>query len=166
MHFHSERAAILGVSALLLSACGSGGNDRTPPGNPTPPPNAGPPTIAISANPTTVAPGQGTTITWSTTNAASCSASGGWSGARGTSGTEQIPAITSTATFTLGCVGSSGGAISQSVTVQVTGPGGGNVVVSGGRPNARSWYTSTSWPPVPNSNTGPNCASMLLPRIN
>ena len=38
--------------------------------------------------------------------------------------------------------------------------------LSGGRPRARSLNTSTSCPPVPNSSTGPNCGSMLLPTIS
>jgi hypothetical protein len=123
MHFYSERAAILAVSALLLSACGSGGSDR-------PPPSASAPVVNLSANPTAITAGQATTLTWSTTNATSCTASGGWSGVRGTSGTEQTAAIASTTTFTLACTGA-GGSSSQSSTVTVNAPGGGNVVVSG-----------------------------------
>ena len=41
-----------------------------------------------------------------------------------------------------------------------------SVVLSGGSASARSLNTSTSWPPVPNSSTGPNCASRLLPMIS
>ena len=41
-----------------------------------------------------------------------------------------------------------------------------SVVFSGGRASARSLKTSTSWPPVPNSSTGPNCGSRLLPTIS
>ena len=33
-------------------------------------------------------------------------------------------------------------------------------------PSARSLKTSTSWPPVPKSSTGPNCGSRLLPTIS
>ena len=32
-----------------------------------------------------------------------------------------------------------------------------SVVLSGGKARARSLNTSTNWPPVPNSSTGPNC---------
>ena len=35
-----------------------------------------------------------------------------------------------------------------------------SVVLSGGRPSARSLKTSTSWPPEPKSSTGPNCGSI------
>ncbi len=41
-----------------------------------------------------------------------------------------------------------------------------SVELSGGRPNARSRNTSTSWPPHPNRITGPSWESMLLPRIS
>ena len=41
-----------------------------------------------------------------------------------------------------------------------------SVVLSGGSASARSQYTSTRWPPDPNSTTGPNCASTLLPTIS
>ena len=40
------------------------------------------------------------------------------------------------------------------------------VVFSGGSASARSLNTSTSCPPVPNSSTGPNCGSRLLPMIS
>ena len=39
------------------------------------------PTVTISANPTSVTSGGSSTLTWSSTNATSCTASGGWSGA-------------------------------------------------------------------------------------
>ena len=41
-----------------------------------------------------------------------------------------------------------------------------SVVFSGGSARARSLKTSTMRPPAPNSSTGPNCGSMLLPRIS
>ena len=73
--------------SLALSACGGGGssgaNDRG--GNTTTPATA-----SISANPTTVMVDESTTITWSSTNASSCTASGAWSGDKSTSGTESI----------------------------------------------------------------------------
>ena len=41
-----------------------------------------------------------------------------------------------------------------------------SVVLSGGSASARSRKTSTSWPPIPNRRTGPNCGSGLLPTIS
>src|SRR5580765_638086 len=78
------------------------------------------PTVALSANPTSVASGGSSTLTWSSTNAASCSASGAWSGAKGTAGTEVTGALTSPGTFSLACTGA-GGTASASATVTLAG---------------------------------------------
>jgi hypothetical protein len=77
------------------------------------------PTVSLSANPKTVASGGSSTLTWSSTNAASCSASGAWTGAKGTSGSEATGALTSPGTFTLACTGA-GGTASTSATVTLT----------------------------------------------
>jgi hypothetical protein len=116
------RAAVVSFGVSLLSACGGGGGGG---GQSTPAP-----TVALTANPATITAGQSTTLTWSSTNATSCTASGGWSGARATSGTEQVGSISATTTFTLACTGA-GGSGNQSATVTVTGGGAGDVVVSG-----------------------------------
>lgn len=76
------------------------------------------PSVTLAASPSTVASGGGTTITWSSTNAASCTASGGWSGSKATSGTQQITGLTQTTTFTLACTGV-GGTAQQSTNVTV-----------------------------------------------
>lgn len=70
-----------------------------------PPPN---PTLSFSASPTSISYGGATTLSWSTTNATSCSASGGWSGAKATSGSQQISGITSNQTYYMTCSGQSG----------------------------------------------------------
>jgi hypothetical protein len=77
------------------------------------------PTVTLSANPTSVAAQGTTTLTWSTTNATSCTASGGWTGSKATSGTEQRGPLSANATFTLTCQSSSGGSASKSVSVTV-----------------------------------------------
>jgi hypothetical protein len=79
------------------------------------------PTVTISANPSTVASGGTSTLSWSSTNATSCTASGGWNGARGTAGSEVTAALTQTTSFVLACSGA-GGAASASATVTVTQP--------------------------------------------
>jgi len=66
-----------------------------------------------------VTSGQGTTLTWSATNATSCSASGGWSGTKAVSGTESTGALTSNSTFGIECVGP-GGRGNASATVAIT----------------------------------------------
>jgi hypothetical protein len=78
------------------------------------------PTLSFSANPTTVAPGGSTTLTWSSNNATTCLASGGWTGAKATSGTQQITNITVTTTYTLVCTGAGGNSPTRNATVTVS----------------------------------------------
>lgn len=86
-----------------------------------PPP---PPTVTLSGSPDTVEAGANTTISWSTTAAASCTASGDWSGAKATSGSESVTLANNdydnsrTASFTLSCTGA-GGSGSGNTTVTV-----------------------------------------------
>ncbi len=77
------------------------------------------PTVALNASSTTVDEGDNVTLTWSTTNADGCSASGAWSGGRSTSGSRTVGPLTGNSTFTLSCSGDGGNA-SDSVTVNVT----------------------------------------------
>jgi hypothetical protein len=80
---------------------------------------APPPTVSLAANPTNVAVGGTSTLTWSSTNATSCTASGGWSGSEPVSGSWTTSPLSSTSTFSLSCTGP-GGTASQSITVSVT----------------------------------------------
>ena len=76
------------------------------------------PTATLVANPTVVASGGTSTLTWSSTNATSCTASGGWSGAKATSGTQSTGALTATTSYSLSCSGAGG--TSSGVTATVT----------------------------------------------
>ncbi|TSC69191.1 MAG: Uncharacterized protein G01um101456_292, partial [Parcubacteria group bacterium Gr01-1014_56] len=112
------------TTAYLLSCVGTeGAQITTRPavvtigGVPVPPPTPAP-TVSLSASPISITSGQSASLTWSSTNATSCSASGGWSGAQGTSGTQSVSPTTNT-TYTLTCSGG-GGSTSQSTTVLVT----------------------------------------------
>jgi len=92
---------------LLLAGCGgssyNGGNMQ--------PPLA--PTVTFSVAPTTINVGQSATLTWSTMNAASCSASGGWTGTEATSGTQAVtPTAAGNVTYTLSCTAPTGGSYS------------------------------------------------------
>ncbi|MEJ2620381.1 MAG: fibronectin type III domain-containing protein [Candidatus Thiodiazotropha sp.] len=79
--------------------------------------------ITLSASPTTVSPNDSTTLTWSSTNTTSCSASGGWSGNKGTSGSEVISQLQTDTVFNLTCTGDNGSVDSSvSVTVSTEGP--------------------------------------------
>jgi len=77
-----------------------------------------PPTISFDASPLTVVAGQASTLTWSSSNTTSCSASDGWSGSQPTSGTASTGALNTTTTYTLTCTGS-GGTAGKRVTVTV-----------------------------------------------
>ena len=84
-----------------------------------------PPTLVLTA-PTTSINSQGSvSLTWNTQNADSCTASGGWSGTKGTSGSNvSVGPIGSSTTLTLTCAGP-GGSTSSNL----------NVVVNGGATN-------------------------------
>jgi hypothetical protein len=106
------------ILPAVLAACGGGGGGGSGPA-PAPPP-APAPTVFFSALPGDVASGSTATLTWSSTNASSCTASGGWTGTEPTSGTATSPALTATTTYTLTCTGS-GGTAAQSATVILEG---------------------------------------------
>jgi len=78
------------------------------------------PTLTLTANPASITSGQSSTLTWSSTNATSCTASGGWSGSKSTSGSQSV-SPTSNATYTLACTGA-GGSVNKSVSVAVAQP--------------------------------------------
>lgn len=81
------------------------------------------PTVTLSANPISIASGAATTLTWSTSNATSCEATGGWTGTRGTAGSESTGNLTASQTYTLTCTGSGGTTPAQtSVTVAAAPP--------------------------------------------
>ncbi len=81
---------------------------------------ATPPSLTFSANTTQISAGQNVTLTWNASDADSCSASGGWNGARATGGQEVISNLQSTTTFTLSCSGD-GGSVVEMVNVSVVG---------------------------------------------
>lgn len=77
------------------------------------------PTVIISASPDPVPYNTASTLTWSSTGATSCTASGtGWSGSKITSGTQSTGNLIATQTYTLTCTGT-GGSGNNSVTVNV-----------------------------------------------
>jgi len=80
-----------------------------------------PPTISLSANPTTLTMNGSTTINWSSKHASDCTASGDWSGSKATSGSQTISVLTTDSTFNLSCSGAGGNA-SDSVSVTVAAP--------------------------------------------
>ncbi len=81
------------------------------------------PIITISVNPTSITLGQSATLTWSSSNATSCTASNAWSGAQATSGTLAVtPAATGSQTYTLTCSGAGSTSIVADVVLTVNAP--------------------------------------------
>ncbi|MFA6404718.1 MAG: hypothetical protein WCW03_01845 [Candidatus Paceibacterota bacterium] len=82
------------------------------------------PTVTISASSTSVTSGSTSNITWTSTNATSCSvtkAGSAWQ--TGTSGTNiSSGALTTNTTFTATCTGAGGASLPTSATVNVTAP--------------------------------------------
>ncbi|HSX36786.1 MAG TPA: type II secretion system protein [Patescibacteria group bacterium] len=89
-------------------------------------PTSPPPTLTFtsSPNPANINTGQSVQLQWSTTDATSCTGSGAWSGAQGTSGPAPPITFFSSGTYTYGlaCSGSGGTTPTQTVTVTVTTP--------------------------------------------
>jgi len=111
------RCAIGFAAITALAACGEGEGD---------PLNFGgsgtesvKPTVTLQLTPATVAKGQSATLTWTASEAQTCTASGGWSGAQPTSGTLSTAPLSASTSYTLTCTGS-GGAATQSKQVVVT----------------------------------------------
>ena len=82
------------------------------------------PTVSISASPAFVTAGEHSRITWSSTNATQCVASGRWNGIKPLSDSKNTGQITSNETYSLTCTGP-GGSASNHVNVVVTSGGTG-----------------------------------------
>jgi plastocyanin len=93
------------------------------------------PTVTFSASAASVPAGQTVQLTWSSTNATSCTAAGtpGWSGSEMTSGSTAV-IINANVSLTLTCTGA-GGSASQSVMVATTA-----ATSSGGGGGAVDWW--------------------------
>ena len=96
------------ITILFIVSCGGGGgggsSDTSPPvTNPSPNINS------FSASATSITVGESVTLSWSTTNAETCSASGDWSNSIETNGNETLTLDTvKTYSFTLTCSGAAG----------------------------------------------------------
>jgi hypothetical protein len=119
------------VILATLSGCGGGGSGGNDPNTAT---GLGT-TIQLSAAPPTVSPGGYTVISWTSDNASSCEASGGWSGAKTTTGSFKSGALSADTTFTLSCNGSMGGALAR-LTVAVAAVQGTPKVILSSRPGS------------------------------
>lgn len=76
------------------------------------------PTLTFSAASTSLTSGGSTTVTWTASDADTCTASGGWTGGRATSGSEAIGPVTANLVLSLSCTGV-GGTTTKSVNLAV-----------------------------------------------
>ncbi len=82
-----------------------------------------PPSINFNASPNTILQGGSSNLSWTVTDATTCTASNGWSGSKNSSGGSESVSPNVTTTYTLTCSGP-GGSSNQSVTVTVNLPTG------------------------------------------
>jgi hypothetical protein len=90
------------------------------------------PTVSLNADSTRVDAGGAARLTWSSTDASACTASGAWSGTKAASGNEVTVALSTQSTFTLECTGK-GGSSCTGITVNVNAPSAGGGGGGGGR---------------------------------
>jgi hypothetical protein len=106
-----DKTYLVYLAIILLSGCGGGGGGTPPAPEPSP-------TSFLSASSSSVILDTVVTLTWSSTNATSCIASGAWSGSKATSGLEDVTISTpGNNQFSINCTGA-GGSQSASVTVE------------------------------------------------
>jgi hypothetical protein len=98
---------------LLAGACGGSGGSG---GSGGPPPA---PTVTVSLNPSTIAAGESSNLTWTSTGATSCTGNGAWSGSQSTTGSQTVtPSSPGSLNYGLSCTGSGGnGTASATLTV-------------------------------------------------
>ncbi len=110
---------------------------------------AGAPTAAISLVPINVSYNASTTISWSSTNSTSCTASGSWSGAKAISGYQVVGNLTSDQTYDLYCSNAGADSVTETITVNVCPSGtptwnGTTCTVTAGAPTAAISSTPTN----------------------
>jgi hypothetical protein len=114
-----QTAALFDTATFTLSCEGVGGSVTqsvtVTVSDPVPAPD---PSISLSVDSGWVDPGATTTLEWSGVEVTSCTAGGGWTGDKPTSGTEIVGPIYEDTTFNLNCVGESGNTMSMA-SVQV-----------------------------------------------
>ena len=100
--------------AFIFTSCGGGGGGGSEPSAPTPQ-NI---TVSLTSSADSAEVNSSITLTWSSTLATSCSASGAWSGSKGTSGSESITVgVGGSNTFSLSCSATGANSGSASTTV-------------------------------------------------
>ena len=135
--------ALLLLTPFIFSACS--GSSSSAGGTDSGASDSGgsaPPSVSLSASSTLITSGQTVALSWSAQGANGCTASGGWSGNRGLSGTETVGPLTQDPNFTLSCSGDSGGSVRQ-VTVRIDDGDGASVQLSASPEYVEAGGTST-----------------------
>lgn len=113
------------------------------------------PTVTLTASPAAVTPGASSMLTWTSSNAVSCTASGGWSGSLALSGSQSTGPVASATSYSLSCTGLGGTASASavvnlvptatlSVSPSVIAPGG-TSTLTWTSSNAASCTASNGW---------------------
>lgn len=110
---------------ILVAACGGGGGGSGSTGTTGLP--AATPTVALTSAKTEVSRGDTTSLTWSSTDATRCEASGAWSGTKAIVGSETVAVSAESNSYVLACSGRGG---SAQTSVQVAGLNEPPIVVS------------------------------------
>ena len=112
-----------GVQSYTLTCTGAGGSASASASLAVS--TAPAPTLTLSVSPASITVGQSVVVTWSSTSATACAASGAWSGTQATAGSvNETPSVTGTATYTLVCSGAVSPAATSSAMVIVQAPAG------------------------------------------
>lgn len=77
------------------------------------------PTVTLTSSVVAVAAGGTALLTWNSSNATSCSASGGWNGAKAISGSESTATLSVNTTYALTCTGPGGASPRSGVAISV-----------------------------------------------
>jgi len=132
----SVRATAAIALALLLGAC-TGSSSKNSSDDPLSTANAPAPSsssqsgsgqgsgdapaVTLSASELEINEGGSVSLNWNASDADGCTASGGWSGSLGTSGSQSIGPLSQGTTFSLNCTGPGGSAL-EMISVSVIGP--------------------------------------------
>ena len=107
------------------------------------------PVVSISASPDHIVPGDSVTLTWSSTDATSCTASDAWSGSKATSGSTTVTPPAGLDFYTLTCTGPGGSGVGKA-TVTATYPAptmsfsASSLVISQGQSSTLSWSSTNT----------------------
>jgi hypothetical protein len=117
----NETPTAAGSLSYVLTCTGAGGTAHAAAALTV---TAPPPTVTIAVAPTSITVGQSATLTWSSTNATSCTASNAWTGSEAVSGTmSETPTAAGSLSYVLTCTGA-GGTANATATLSVAAAAG------------------------------------------